>query len=288
LLGAEKVLREDSDYYSFKPSALTPRKGLGLMGIIFLLPGMFLAGRRCLSRKIDPALPRYARFNTAVLLSMTIGAFVMCHLVFRWQSIGVLRLMYPFVIAGAPLSALLLEKRWLRMAALGLLLVSAVMFLTFWLGHLSRRLGWSERRSFALISRLQNSHGTTFQYQWRDQPACQLVVQEDYTYRETYEKLLEGMRQPSTIGFIGHSNSECNFLFGKKFQNRVIPLVDSRSPDRILEPASQLDYLVVVDNFAPSTAWAKAHAFEQIFEARSDQEPVVLAFGREGATARPH
>ncbi len=37
-LGAQKELAEDDEYYSFKPEALTPRKGLGLMGIAFFLP----------------------------------------------------------------------------------------------------------------------------------------------------------------------------------------------------------------------------------------------------------
>ena len=276
-------MAEDDEYYSFKPEALTPRKGLGLMGIVFFLPGVALASvGTWFKRRPDSVPPPAARFNTALLVVMTLGAFLMCHLVLRWQRIGVLRLMFPFLIAGAPLCGLLFSKRWLRMAALGLLVVSSAMFLTLWLGNISRRLGWGDKEAFKLLARLQNYHELAVQYQWNGQAVSQLKMQEGYTFREIYDKLLEGLRQPCSIGFVGSMNAECAYLFGRKFQNRVVPLVDSRAFDRILEPPANLDFLVAVDRFAGMSAWAAAHGFQQVFEASGPNGVMLVAFEKKG------
>ncbi len=191
--------------------------------------------------------------------------------------------MCPFLIAGGPLCGLLFGKRWLRMAALGLLVVSSAMFFTLWLGNVSRRLGWGDKEAFKLIARLQNHHELAVQYQWDGQAVCRLKMQEDYTFREIYEKLLEGLRQPCSIGFVGFMNAECVYLFGRQFQNRVVPLVDSRAFDRILEPPADLDFLIAVDKFAGMSAWAAAHGFQQVFEATGPNGVLLVALEKKGA-----
>jgi len=280
LLGGLDHLADDDDSnYTFDQKSLTPRKGLGLVGIVFFIPGVALGGVRCLQRnRLTGAWPDPEQFNRALLVAMTLGSFALCHLMLRWQSIGLLRIMFPFIIAGAPLTAPFLEGRWGRLTALGLLVVSSAVFFTFWLGHVSRRLGWSGHPSLKWIAKLQNDHGILLRYQWNDQAPCDLNVREDYTYREIYQKLVEGIRQPCRIGFVGHENSECVFLFGARFQNRVIPMVDGRSPDRLLEPPSDLDYLVAADRFASIRPWAAAHGFEEVFKATSAKGEMLVLF----------
>ena len=274
ILGGQQRLSEDDDYYSFQPETLTTRKGLGLIGMAFFLPGVGVAAYRCCFRR--STVPAW--YDTALLVIMTAGSFALCHMILRWQGIGVLRLMYPFAIAGAPLASLLLEKRWLRGIALTLLVVSSAMFSTFWLGNVSRKQGWHGQGFSKWIARLQNSHVQPVQIQWDAKPGRELAMQEDYTYRELYEELLTGMRQPGTVGLIGHMNAECNFLFGRQFQNRVVPLVDSRASDRIIEPAEDLDYLVAVDKFSEAGRWAEAHGFRQIFKVSNAGRDMLVAF----------
>ena len=186
--------------------------------------------------------------------------------------------MFPFLIAGAPLTAPLLESRWSKVAALVLLLVSSAMFFTYWLGHVSRRLGWSEHPSLHWIKRLQNEHGMLVRYHWRNQTPSDLTIREDYTYREIYQTLFGGIHQPCTIGFVGHQDSESTFLFGSRFQNRVVPLVDARSPGLLLEPPSDLDYLIAVDRFSTIGDWARDHGYEQLFKAANDKEEMLVIF----------
>src|SRR5262249_40305469 len=129
-LGGKKELAEDDEYYYFKDKAIVPSKGLGLLGIAFFLPGVMLACARCFrGGSFGHFFESGPRFNMTLLVLMTIGSFFICHLVLRWQSIGMLRLMFPFVVAGAPLAALLLEKRCLRLPAVVLLVISGAIFL---------------------------------------------------------------------------------------------------------------------------------------------------------------
>jgi len=275
--GLDRIADDDQTYYMFDRKSMTPRKGLGLLGIVFFLPGVAVAVARCLSRNsFSGSWGGSERFNTALLAAMTVGSFVLCHLMLRWQSIGMLRIMFPFIVAGAPLTASLLESRWAKLIALALLAVSCAMFFTFWLGHVSRRHGWSERASLNWIARLQNEHSMLARYQWKDQAPGDLTIREDYSAREIYHVLLAGIRQPCTIGFVGHQDSDSTYLFGQRYQNRVVPLVDARNPAALIEPPPNLDYLVASDRFSTIRPWAAAHGFEEIFNATNAKGEMLV------------
>jgi hypothetical protein len=277
--GRERIADDDLIYYMFDRKSMTPRKGLGLLGIVFFLPGVAVAATRCLGRNSFGGIAVSSeRFNTTVLVTMTIGSFVLCHLLLRWQSIGMLRIMFPFMIAGAPLTAFLLPNRWTKRLALALLAVSCAMFFTFWLGHVSRRHGWSDRPSLHWIVRLQNDHAMLAHYQWKDQAPCDLTIREDYSMREIYQVLLAGMRQPCAIGFVGHQDSDSTYLFGSRYQNRVVPLVDARNPGALIEPPSNLDYLAAADRFSTIRPWAATHGFEEIFSATNSKGEMLILF----------
>ncbi|HEY6227171.1 MAG TPA: hypothetical protein VI282_08630, partial [Verrucomicrobiae bacterium] len=115
ILGGEESLPEDDPYYSFQAD---PMKGFGPLGIILLIPALVIAvplSIRVLRKSTNPiATPM---FNVLTLATLAIASFVMVHLVLRWQSVAMVRLMFPIVVAAAPLAALLLEKRWLRVVS---------------------------------------------------------------------------------------------------------------------------------------------------------------------------
>ena len=96
--------------------ATTPRKGLGLMGLVVFLPGLFVAGAKAfgaLSGVTGPpaAARESTRFVVCLLLGMSVSAFLAVHVVLRFQSVGVLRLMLPCVVSGAPLAAVPGQRR---------------------------------------------------------------------------------------------------------------------------------------------------------------------------------
>ena len=287
--GQDRIADDDETYYMFDRKSMTPRKGLGLLGIIFFLPGIAVAAARCFSRRsFGGSWAAPERLNTALLVSMAMGAFVFCHLLLRWQSIGMLRIMFPFMIAGAPLTARLLAGRWTKLLALGLLLVSSAMFFTFWLGHVSRRHGWSDKPSLKWIARLQNDHAMLARYQWKDQQPRDLVIREDYSSREIYQVLLAGINQPCTIGFVGHQDSDMTYLFGPGYRNRVVPLVDARNPGPLIEPPLNLDYLVAADRFSSIRPWVAAHGLEEVFNATNAKGELLVLFQKSvGQPSRP-
>jgi hypothetical protein len=280
-LGGRAKLGEDDHYYSFSGEAITPQKGLGLLGIVFFIPGLIMALVQLLSGDgFGGGHLTAAAFNKTVLIGLAVGSFVMCHLVLHWQAVGLLRLMFPFVVAGAPLAAFVLERRWPRIPALALLLLSSTMFVTFWTGHISRRMGWSDRPFLKPLSRLQNNHSGTVHYQWTGQLPGEFQQREDYSFREVYAKMFEGLHQPCTLGFIGNPNQQCLELFGPSSQNRVFPLVDSRADDKVMEPPADLDYVVAVDKFSQLSDWAKLHGFEQLFSCSDAHGELVQVFGK--------
>lgn len=288
LLGAKARLPEDTDYSSFGERALLPRRGLGLVGVAFFLPGLLIGLARAFGRGQNAKTEAEpARFATRLLVVMTLGSFALVHLFLSWQCIGVLRLMLPFVVCGAPLAALLLEKNWLKPVALALLVISSAMFLVLFLGNAWRHLDLpGDKGLLRMIARLQNTHARALQYEWQGRPPGEFLQQEDYTMREVYRLFLAGIRQPCTIGIIGNENTECYYLFGPGFQNRLLCLVDARAPEKISTPSEGLDYLVAADRFAEAVALAARHGFEPLLRVSYANAPVFLAFKRTTPASR--
>jgi hypothetical protein len=273
LLGGQEQLDEDEVFYNFDENTRTPLKGCGLAGIVFLLPGIAVGLKRCLEKKrfaVDQTAS--ARLNLCLVLLFAIGSFAVCHAALHWQSIGLLRLMPVFSVVSAPLCALLLEKTWLRAVALGLLLLSTVMFLTYDLSMVGRRLGGADGNIlFRMITRLEKNHSVTFEYQWQDRAPQKLQVHEDYTTREICQEFLEGITQPTVIGFVGGVNSDARWLFGRGWRNKIIPLVDDRNPDKLLEPPKDVEYLVFSgSNYSDPREWALQHDYSPLFRVVGD------------------
>jgi hypothetical protein len=282
ILGGQEKLPEDNPYYSFKPA---PFRGLGLVGIFFFLPAIFLATFRSVSAlRSRPLSP--SAFNTTVLVGMTLAAFLMIHIVLRSQSIGLIRLMFPIVVVGGALIAFLLEKKIFKLAAVGTLSATALLFSVYWAGHIARRHDWVDKPVLSKIARLQNPHSYTAKIQLKSAPPADLFVREDFSLGQLHDHFLSVIKQPAVIGFIGHGNSECYSLFGEHAQNQVVPLVDCRDEEKIMELPRQVDYVVADNRFPEARAWAQIHGFEEIVSYSDPEKELLVGFVKKNALIR--
>ena len=278
VLGGKTSLPEDNPYYSFEA---TPMKGFGPLGIVFLVPALVVGCALSIQAFRSERPLRAESLNVITLTTLAIAAFFMCHLILRWQSIGMVRLMLPILVAASPLTSLLFERRLLRLAALGLMPAIAAIYFVYWSGLVSRRTGRTDGAFFKTIAKLQKDRLTVLRYQWKGQPERELLRREPHTYREVYDGVLQGLKQPCTIGFIGDENTECLYLFGDRAQNRIIPLVDASNEDHILDaPTGGCDYIVAADLFEEAKQWAEARGFEQILTCSGPQGEIVRVFER--------
>lgn len=275
VLGGQRRLAEDNDVFnSFNAKDRRPLKGCGWVGIVFLLPGAIIAAGRCL--RIPPFIRNgtgSTRFAVCLLLLFVAGSFVIPHAALRWQRVGLLRLMPAFSILAAPLCALVLERKWPRVAALAVLLLSSVVLLTFDLSMVGRRFDATAQDSlFRKILRLGTEHGMTVEYQWNGQPAQTFFTREDYTSRSICQKFLEHVPAPAVIGFVGDVNAEMVWLFGPGYRNKIIPLVDDRKPDQFLKPSNDVEYLLFAERHPGAEEWASQRGFHEFFQAVSDNK----------------
>jgi hypothetical protein len=269
ILGAEKSVREDRAFFFFEAAA---GRGYGIVGVAILVPAFIVAAAKAYRRRC---------FAIGALVFMATAAFFMVHLILRWQSVGVLRLMFPFAVLAAPLIALVIERKIARVFALLVLAISSGLMSVYSLGMIGRRLDVADRPVFNKIARLQNDRSYIARYSWLGKEPGELRVREDYTMAEIHGLILRGLQQPATLGVIGHGNTESLFLFGKRFQNRIVPLVDCREEGKILDvPTGDLDYVVALDKFDDAKAWAVARDFETLFECSQETNTIALVFKR--------
>ena len=271
VLGGQEKLAEDTGFNTFNAEDRRPLKGCGWVGPLFLLPGVIIAFGRFLGiRRFMPSGTESTRFATGLLLLFVVGSFVLPHAALRWQRIGLLRLMPAFSILAAPFCALVLEKKWLRAAALAVLLVSTLVFLTYDLSMVGRRFDLSTQGGLIRkILQLGTQHGMTVEYQWDDQPPRTFFTREDYTSRSLCQKFLEHVPSPAVIGFAGDVNGETIWLFGPGYRNKIFSLVDDRKPDQLLEPPADLDFVLISGRRPEAGAWAAQRGFQQVFQADS-------------------
>ena len=133
--------------------------------------------------------------------------FIIIHAVIRWQRIGLLRAHTGLPHIGSASVRPGAEKKWLRAAALAVLVLSTVMLLTFDLSMVGRRYGATTLNGFfQMILRLGPGHGMKVEYQWSGQPPQTFFTQEDYKTRSICREFLAHVTSPSVIGFFGGVN----------------------------------------------------------------------------------
>jgi hypothetical protein len=282
-LGGQDRLAEDHDFYSFTGNALRPGLGFGLLGILFFVPGL-IAGIAHACRRRPPGPPEKVFPASGVLVLITLGSFLTCYTVLRWQSIGLARLMIPCAVAGLPLAALLCERAWARFAGAALLILSLGMYCTAGLGIAFRRLNTDERFGLARkLTHLQRDRSRAIEYRWQEGPPVSIRLREEFTHREIHQLFLSRIPEPAVIGMNGRCNAESYYLFGRGYSNRVVSLVDTRAPHRLLMPLP-VDY-IVLEEPAPAPIDAQTSAmFDLFFEAKHKGKPVLSVLKRNTAT----
>lgn len=279
-LGGVKDLREDDEGFRFDEATITPLKGLGLVGLGCLLPGAALGLWRCLRR--GSHLNGGAEITaTRVLLLLAGGCFLTGHVFFRWQSLGLMRLIPACGLFLAPLSGLMFKRGSARLFALLLLSGSCVFFFVHDLSLLGRRVESGQTLVFRCIYRFTNDHSSWVEYTTEDGGRRDLQLKEDYTQREILLALMKSIPPGSIIAFSGDVNFESYYLFGRRFENQLIPLCDCRNPDQLLEPGPEVQYLVFAPCSPTQKAWATERGFRAVFDTTDKAHRVITAFRRE-------
>ena len=282
LLGGKEQLAEDDEFYSFRQDKIRPGAGLGLLGFSVFAPGL-MAGMVCWfrGRRKIPVEGNGAS-NCGILVLLAIGSCFVYYTALRWQSIGLTRLMLAPIIVGAPLAALILERRWFRVVVAGVLCVSLAVYATYGFGLALRRANMPGRSWLAhKILSLQREHSLEIEYRWEGEPPRILRIKEDYTYREIYQLFFSRVTGPATVGYVSPFWGEGYYVFGNGLSNKVVSLSDSRHPERIAPPPPEVEFLMVAGyGEIPSIDVSVLHGFQRLFQASSGGKPIFIVYSR--------
>ena len=151
-------------------------------------------------------------------------------------------------LAAFPLCARWLEKRWVYQFTL-VTSVLALASCSIWtMGVLARRVDPHGNTLMGRgVAKIQRNRSWPLTFHWTGEAPESVVFSEDYTRREVYESLLLRIPNPAVIGCIGGVNAEFYGLFGRKFQNRLIPLNDCRNQEAIFNPSPDVQFIALED-----------------------------------------
>jgi hypothetical protein len=280
LLGGRELIPEDVGFYSFRAEDIRPRNSFGPLACLILVPSVVITGSLCLLSFRSRANSK-RNIAAGILLLLTIAGFVTYHVLLRWQTIGIGRLMLPCLVTGVPLAAFMMERTWAR--ALGLPLFAGVLlaYSSFGFGVAMRRVTASEKSWLtAQVSKLQRSHNMTLEWEWKGEPMQSQEIKEGYTKREIVRQLLSRLPNPTSFGLIGTNNAEGYYLFGDDFLNKVVSMSDSRAELRFLSPPDDIEFIVAED-FEPQAIPPEAlRGFELLARVSSHGKTVLAVFQR--------
>jgi hypothetical protein len=230
--GAKQLPEDDGHYYDFIVEVLHPGSGLNPLSLLVLLPSLaaalFFSGRPVSSP--TPLPLGFAR----KLAFFTVGSFVICFIVLKTQRTGLIRLLSSCLVIGAPLAGSWLEHRWVR--------IGAVILQAFVLMIFSMDLLIGVIRHFVDPHQLRKV--VPIRCEWSDLPPETVLVRDIFTSRELFELALSRIPQPATFGSLSDDRSDDLFLFGPRFNNRVVCLRDCRDPAHALPVPADVEYLV--------------------------------------------
>jgi hypothetical protein len=81
---------------------------------------------------------------------------------------------------------------------------------------------------------------------------------------------------------MGGPNAGCFYLFGHRFENRVIPLLDARTPQAIAEPPLDAEYIVFPEGDTGREHWAKDRHFKPLFRVLKEERCLFAVFTKRG------
>ena len=219
--GAKPLLTGENPgaFNSFDPTALPLRKGFGPIGVLITL---------CLLVSFLPdksAKPESLRRRR--LLSMFfIISFVLLHATVRWSIIGRLRFAHSLALIGCALLPLILRRTAVRTIVIAVAMLNIIIVITTTSSIALTKAGAPLARILPKFERLLSRHSSVATKRCIDGRTTNFVIRLSYTQEEVLKDIANiVITSPSTIGLIGNFNSEDLFLFGKKRQHKVVPLV---------------------------------------------------------------
>ena len=290
LLGGKGELAEDGDFFNFRD--IQPGEGIGLIGPLIVLPA-FIYGLARLRRdrrgaSLEDWFSGHRDFLLLFLLVTSYSFF--CHMLLRWQSIGLWRLMPAFRVLIVPVCGLLLEKRWHRIAVLTLVgwcvLVSASANLAMVENRFAADRLESESKNNGMLQTFFSLGGKRppleVEYRWENEAPKKMLLHEFYNSREIALMFLRRARHPAVIAFAGEVTSDAYYFFGPDLCNQITPLVDNRKPEQLLEPPTNADYLIFAQNYVidpvKQNLWAMRHGYKPFLQVNRERECLFLAF----------
>lgn len=284
LLGAKPELAEDeAGLYNFQNFG--PGLGIGLIGPILVLPAFCFGAYRFWRHKSEnaEAAKLSGSRDFCLLLLLVAGYSLLCHVFLRSQNIGLWRVMPVFTVLAVPVCGLLLEKRPWQIIAVILTAMGVMVSLAGNLSMMSNRFALDNDNILQqFLFRLGKQPRMRIECQWDDETPQEALLHEPYNSREIALLFLQRARHPAVIAFAGGFLSDAYFFFGPDFSNRILPLMDCRKPDRLLDPPANADYLVFPRNSAidpaTQTAWALKYGYRPFFRVDHQGTCLFLSF----------
>ena len=290
VLGGKGELAEDdksqfnnANIFNFRN--LRPGSGIGLIGPIFVLPAFLYGAVRLWRQRYGTrGAARFSGYRDFLLLLLVVAGYAfMCHVLLKWQSIGLWRLMPAFTVLAVPVCGLLLEKRSIRIIALTLAGVGAMVSLAGNLSMMSNRYATDNHNPLQqLLLKLGKQPRVVMEYRWANEVSQKAFRHEPYNNREIALMFLSHAKHPAVIAFAGGSCSDAYYFFGPDLSNRIMPLVDIRYPEQLLEPASNADYLVFPQNSAidpeKQNVWARQRGYRPFLRVDQQDKCLFLSF----------
>ncbi len=242
LLGArERLAGERSGaFHSHDPRNLPTRKGAGPVGL-FLLAALLLAIVRPRSRddrETDRSCERRLLGFYCVL------GFVLLHAVVRWSDIGRFRLAHGILLPGLGLLPIVLRGARARTAVLMLSVLSLTVMGMYSAGVTVMKRGLPLLSGASGVAAVLDRRALVYRKISADGSETEFRARVDYTNEEVLRDIVDReIGRTATVGWVSHFNSEDFFLFGRRGDNRVVPIVahDPQWREKLLET----DFVVV-------------------------------------------
>ena len=288
LLGSQEQLAEDDDFFGLKKIDMRPQMGFGLLGLFVFLPALMLGLLR-IFRNGHGTKDRKYNTNVSILVLVTLGSFIVPHILLKSQCIGIIRILPFFLVAGAPLTAPIFESRYLRIAGLTLLAICCSLFVKLDSKYVQFWGSYEGSRILHKIAHLSTDTRKSINLTWDGGKPTNILSDERSTFKEVSLSFLSNIKQPAIIGFVGGVNSELFHLFGHNFLNRIVPLTDIRKEGLIKDPDANIEYIVFSDyGSGPQPwkfgreidKWSDLHGFRPIFLASREGKCFFKAFKR--------